>query len=151
MYRALGLKPACAARHRRRLGRVEQYCGERGVAVTALTIAEDSYKYLTRLIGEKKLPCAVLNRTSSPTTGGALRRDRDLRRIEHIPNYRLLRRARLRLPESRRLDVSRRLRGEREVFDQPVHAASNLARLAQLHGAARRDPGVRQPRFEITE
>jgi len=52
MYRALGLKPGM------RLldigggwGGVEQYCGERGVAVTALTIAEDSYKYLTKLIG----------------------------------------------------------------------------------------------------
>lgn len=91
MYQALGLKPGM------RLldigggwGGVEQYCGERGVQVTALTIAEDSHKYLTNLIGTKNLPCRVLKQdflTYEPDEPydaiviyGV---------IEHIPNYRL--------------------------------------------------------------
>jgi cyclopropane-fatty-acyl-phospholipid synthase len=41
-------------------GGVEQYCGSRGVRVTALTLAEDSYSYIDRLIREQNLPCEVL-------------------------------------------------------------------------------------------
>ena len=41
-------------------GGVEQYCGSRGVRVTALTLAEDSHSYIDRLIREQNLPCEVL-------------------------------------------------------------------------------------------
>jgi len=91
MYRALDLKPGM------RLldigggwGGAMQYCGERGVDVTSLTIAEDSYKFLQGMIGAGKLRGRVLKQdflTYQPEQPydaiviyGV---------IEHIPNYRL--------------------------------------------------------------
>lgn len=41
-------------------GGVSQYCGSRGVHVTALTLAEDSYRYISNLNTEQNLPCEVL-------------------------------------------------------------------------------------------
>lgn len=61
MFQALNLKPGM------RLldigggwGGVPQYCGQRGVRVTSLTLGEDSLHYIQRLIQEKNLPCEVL-------------------------------------------------------------------------------------------
>jgi cyclopropane-fatty-acyl-phospholipid synthase len=91
MYRALDLKPGM------RLldigggwGGAEQYCGERGVNVTALTIAEDSHKYLQNLIRTRNLPCQVLKQDflsyqpEEPYDAIVI-----FGVIEHIPNYRL--------------------------------------------------------------
>lgn len=41
-------------------GGVAQYCGSRGVRVTELTLGEDSYRYIERLIKQQQLPCKVL-------------------------------------------------------------------------------------------
>lgn len=41
-------------------GGVAQYCGSRGVRVTELTLGEDSYRYIERLIEQQQLPCKVL-------------------------------------------------------------------------------------------
>jgi len=61
MYKALQLKPGM------RLldigggwGGVSQYCGSRGVRVTELTLAPDSWQYIDRLIRENNWPCEVL-------------------------------------------------------------------------------------------
>jgi cyclopropane-fatty-acyl-phospholipid synthase len=61
MYRALQLQPGM------RLldigggwGGVAQYCGNRGVHVTELTLAPDSYRYISDLIRVHDLPCEVL-------------------------------------------------------------------------------------------
>jgi cyclopropane-fatty-acyl-phospholipid synthase len=91
MYRALDLKPGM------RLldigggwGGTEQYCGERGVNVTALTIADDSYAFLQNLIRTRNLPCQVLKqdfltyRPDEPYDAIVI-----YGVIEHIPNYRL--------------------------------------------------------------
>jgi len=91
MYKALDLKPGM------RLldigggwGGVEQYCGERGVDVTALTIADDSHKFLQNLIRTRNLPCRVLKqdfltyRPEEPYDAIVI-----YGVIEHIPNYRL--------------------------------------------------------------
>jgi cyclopropane-fatty-acyl-phospholipid synthase len=90
MYAALGLKPGM------RLldigggwGGTEQYCGERGVHVTALTIADGSYKFLQNLIQTKNLPCRVLKQDfmsyepDEPYDAIVI-----YGVIEHIPNYR---------------------------------------------------------------
>ncbi|MFM8899742.1 MAG: class I SAM-dependent methyltransferase [Burkholderiales bacterium] len=41
-------------------GGVAQYCGSRGVRVTELTLGEDSYCHIERLIEQQQLPCKVL-------------------------------------------------------------------------------------------
>jgi cyclopropane-fatty-acyl-phospholipid synthase len=91
MYRALDLKPGM------RLldigggwGGAMQYCGERGIDVTSLTIAEDSYKFLQNMIGAGKLRGRVLKqdfltyRPEEPYDAIVI-----YGVIEHIPNYRL--------------------------------------------------------------
>src|SRR6266571_578656 len=91
MYRALDLKPGM------RLldigggwGGAMQYCGERGVDVTSLTIAEDSFTYLQNLIRAGNLPGRVLKqdfltyRPDQPYDAIVI-----YGVIEHIPNYRL--------------------------------------------------------------
>jgi Cyclopropane fatty acid synthase and related methyltransferases len=90
MYRALDLRPGM------RLldigggwGGVSEYCGERGIQVTALTLAEDSYRYHKELIQEKNLPSEVLledflkHRPTDPYDAIVI-----YGVIEHIPNYR---------------------------------------------------------------
>lgn len=61
MFRKLELKPGM------RLldigagwGGVEQYCGSRGVDVTALTLGDDSARFVGELIERQQLPCRVL-------------------------------------------------------------------------------------------
>jgi cyclopropane-fatty-acyl-phospholipid synthase len=91
MYSALELKPGM------RLldigagwGGVEEYCGERGVKVTGLTIAPDSYKFVSRLIEERNLPAEVkledflLHKPAEPYDAIVI-----YGVIEHIPNYKL--------------------------------------------------------------
>lgn len=41
-------------------GAVEQYCGSRGVAVTGLTLGDDSHRFISDLIRDKQLPCQIL-------------------------------------------------------------------------------------------
>lgn len=71
-------------------GGVEEYCGMRGVNVTGLTIAPDSYKFVSRLIEEKNLPAEVLfedfltHVPAEPYDAIVI-----YGVIEHIPNYRL--------------------------------------------------------------
>jgi len=90
MFRALDLKPGM------RLldigggwGGALEYCAERGVEVTSLTLAEDSQRYLTRLIEERSLPARVLfqdflqYRPEQPYDAVVI-----YGVIEHIPNYR---------------------------------------------------------------
>ncbi len=90
MYRALDLKPGM------RLldigggwGGTVQYCGERGVHVTSLTIAEDSHRFLQNLIRERNLPCEALRqdfleyKPAQPYDAIVI-----YGVIEHIPNYR---------------------------------------------------------------
>lgn len=70
-------------------GGVTQYCGERGVHVTSLTLVEDSAAYIRRLITERGLPGEVIvqdvldhrpaQRYDHAVIYGV---------IEHIPNYR---------------------------------------------------------------
>ena len=91
MYAALELKPGM------RLldigagwGGVEEYCGERGVRVTGLTIAPDSYKFVSRLIEERQLPAEVrledflAHSPAEPYDAVVI-----YGVIEHIPNYRM--------------------------------------------------------------
>lgn len=90
MYESLELKPGM------RLldigagwGGVEEYCGERGVNVTALTIAPDSYRFVSRLIEQRRLPAQVrledfLSHTPEEPYDAVV----IYGVIEHIPNYR---------------------------------------------------------------
>jgi cyclopropane-fatty-acyl-phospholipid synthase len=90
MYQGLGLKAGM------RLldigggwGGVTQYCGTRGIHVTTLTIAQDSQKFISRLIEEQKLPGEVfledfLNHTPTEPYDHAV----IYGVIEHLPNYR---------------------------------------------------------------
>jgi cyclopropane fatty-acyl-phospholipid synthase-like methyltransferase len=70
-------------------GGVPQYCGERGVHVTSLTIAEDSRRYIERLIAERGLPAEVRledfleHRPARPYDAVVI-----YGVIEHIPQYR---------------------------------------------------------------
>jgi cyclopropane-fatty-acyl-phospholipid synthase len=70
-------------------GGVTQYCGTRGVHVTTLTIAEDSARYVRRLIDENGLPGEVLlqdfldHRPAEPYDHAVI-----FGVIEHLPNYR---------------------------------------------------------------
>jgi len=71
-------------------GPVHQYCGPRGVSVTSLTIAEDSYNYITALdqrLGidncEVKLEDFLVHEPAEPYDGIVI-----YGVIEHIPNYR---------------------------------------------------------------
>ena len=41
-------------------GPVPQFCGERGVKVTSVTLAKDSHAYIARMIEERSLPCEVV-------------------------------------------------------------------------------------------
>ena len=90
MYDSLELKPGM------RLldigagwGGVEEYCGERGVNVTALTIAPDSHRFVSRLIEQRRLPAKVLledfltHTPEEPYDAVVI-----YGVIEHIPNYR---------------------------------------------------------------
>ncbi|HET6214230.1 MAG TPA: class I SAM-dependent methyltransferase [Micromonosporaceae bacterium] len=90
MWDALGLKPGM------RLldigggwGGVTEYCGQRGVHVTSLTLVEDSANYIRRLIKEKDLPGEVIvedvltHRPAQPYDHAVI-----YGVIEHIPNYR---------------------------------------------------------------
>jgi cyclopropane-fatty-acyl-phospholipid synthase len=71
-------------------GGVTRYCGARGVHVTSLTIAEDSYKFINKLIQDSKLPGEVHlqdfleHRSAEPYDAIVI-----FGVIEHIPNYRL--------------------------------------------------------------
>jgi len=71
-------------------GGVEEYCGKRGINVTALTIAPDSHSYVTRLIEEQQLPAEVLledflaHVPAEPYDAIVI-----YGVIEHIPNYKL--------------------------------------------------------------
>jgi cyclopropane-fatty-acyl-phospholipid synthase len=89
MFSALDLKPGM------RLldigggwGGVTQYCGARGVHVTTLTVAEDSARYIERLIKENDLPGEVFlqdflnHRPKKPYDHAVI-----YGVIEHIPNY----------------------------------------------------------------
>jgi cyclopropane-fatty-acyl-phospholipid synthase len=90
MYESLGLQPGM------RLldigagwGGVEEYCGQRGVHVTALTIAPDSHKFVSRLIEKQRLPAEVrledfLTHTPEEPYDAIV----IYGVIEHIPNYR---------------------------------------------------------------
>jgi cyclopropane-fatty-acyl-phospholipid synthase len=70
-------------------GGVTQYCGDRGVHVTTLTIAEDSARYVQRLIDENDLPGEVLrqdfldHRPAEPYDHAVI-----FGVIEHLPHYR---------------------------------------------------------------
>ncbi|HEX6355358.1 class I SAM-dependent methyltransferase [Actinophytocola sp.] len=70
-------------------GGVTQYCGARGVHVTTLTIAEDSARYIRRLIDENGLPGEVFledfldHRPAEPYDHAVI-----YGVIEHLPNYR---------------------------------------------------------------
>lgn len=90
MYRALELQPGM------RLldigggwGGVTQYCGSRGVHVTSLTIANDSYHYIRNLIESNRYPGEVLlqdfleHRPQRPYDAVVI-----YGVIEHIPYYR---------------------------------------------------------------
>ncbi len=90
MYEALELKPGM------RLldigggwGGVTQYCGSRGVHVTTLTIAADSYNYISNLIRTQNFPGEVFqqdfleHRPSAPYDAIVI-----YGVIEHIPFYR---------------------------------------------------------------
>jgi cyclopropane-fatty-acyl-phospholipid synthase len=69
---------------------VTQYCGERGVHVTSLTLVQDSADYIRNLIQKSNLPGEVLiqdildYRPSRPYDHAVI-----YGVIEHIPNYRL--------------------------------------------------------------
>jgi cyclopropane-fatty-acyl-phospholipid synthase len=69
-------------------GAVPQYCGERGVHVTSLTLAPDSQRFIQRLIDERQLPCRVLledfldHRPEKPYDAVVI-----FGVIEHIPQY----------------------------------------------------------------
>lgn len=70
-------------------GGVEEYCGERGVNVTGLTIAPDSHRFVSRLIEQRKLPATVhledfLTHTPAEPYDAIV----IYGVIEHIPNYR---------------------------------------------------------------
>jgi len=90
MFAALDLKPGM------RLldigggwGGASEYCGQRGVQVTSLTLADDSFAFLTRLINEKSLPCRVLKQDFLTYTPEAPYDAVVIYGvIEHIPNYR---------------------------------------------------------------
>jgi cyclopropane-fatty-acyl-phospholipid synthase len=90
MFKMLGLKPGM------RLldigggwGPVPQYCGERGVEVTSVTIAQDSERYIQRLIKDRNLPCRVVRtdfleyQPEKPFDAIVI-----FGVIEHIPQYR---------------------------------------------------------------
>jgi cyclopropane-fatty-acyl-phospholipid synthase len=90
MWNALDLKPGM------RLldigggwGGVTQYCGDRGVNVTSLTLVEDSAAYIRRLIADAGLPGQVIvqdildHRPAEPYDNAVI-----YGVIEHIPNYR---------------------------------------------------------------
>jgi cyclopropane-fatty-acyl-phospholipid synthase len=90
MFAALDLKPGM------RLldigggwGGVTEYCGERGVNVTTLTIAEDSASYIRRLIADRDLSGEVLlqdfldHSPRQPYDHAVI-----YGVIEHLPNYR---------------------------------------------------------------
>lgn len=90
MFESLGLKPGM------RLldigagwGGVEEYCGQRGVQVTGLTIAPDSHRFVSRLIEDRNLPAEVrledflTHRPTEPYDAIVI-----YGVIEHIPNYR---------------------------------------------------------------
>ncbi|WP_168588759.1 class I SAM-dependent methyltransferase [Saccharopolyspora sp. ASAGF58] len=70
-------------------GGVTQYCGERGVHVTTLTIAEDSANHVRALIADNDLPGEVLledflaHRPVQPYDHAVI-----YGVIEHLPNYR---------------------------------------------------------------
>ena len=71
-------------------GRVHEYCGARGVSVTSLTIAEDSYKYITamdRRLGitncDVRLEDFLEHQPAEPYDAIVI-----YGVIEHIPNYR---------------------------------------------------------------
>lgn len=70
-------------------GGVTQYCGARGVHVTTLTIAEDSARYVRRLIDEHDLPGEVFrqdfldHRPAEPYDHAVI-----YGVIEHLPHYR---------------------------------------------------------------
>jgi len=69
-------------------GPVPQFCGERGVRVTSVTLAKDSHAYISRLIQERKLPCEVVRsdyleyRPAEPFDAIVI-----YGVIEHIPQY----------------------------------------------------------------
>jgi cyclopropane-fatty-acyl-phospholipid synthase len=90
MWNALDLKPGM------RLldigggwGGTTQYCGNRGVEVTSLTLVEESAAYIRRLIAEQGIPGKVIvqdildHRPSEPYDHAVI-----YGVIEHIPNYR---------------------------------------------------------------
>lgn len=90
MWNALGLRPGM------RLldigggwGGVTEYCGQRGVHVTSLTLVEDSANYIRNLIKEKDLPGEVVvedilaHEPEKPYDHAVI-----YGVIEHIPNYR---------------------------------------------------------------
>ncbi len=70
-------------------GGVTQYCGARGVHVTTLTMAEDSARYVRRLIDENDLPGEVFlqdfldHRPTQPYDHAVI-----YGVIEHLPHYR---------------------------------------------------------------
>jgi cyclopropane-fatty-acyl-phospholipid synthase len=69
-------------------GPVPQYCGERGVQVTSLTLAPDSQSFIQRLIDQRNLPCEVRledfldHRPEKPYDAVVI-----FGVIEHIPQY----------------------------------------------------------------
>ncbi|HEY0166411.1 MAG TPA: class I SAM-dependent methyltransferase [Jatrophihabitans sp.] len=90
MWNALELKPGM------RLldigggwGGTTQYCGDRGVEVTSLTLVEESAAYIRRLIGDRGIPGRVIvqdlldHRPAEPYDHAVI-----YGVIEHIPNYR---------------------------------------------------------------
>ena len=70
-------------------GGTTQYCGNRGVEVTSLTLVEESAAYIRRLIAERGIPGRVLvqdildHRPTEPYDHAVI-----YGVIEHIPNYR---------------------------------------------------------------